>query len=54
MRNLGPDGTASSPVEQDRSIVESLEARRPKGEHRNYLPGEWAEMLVILLRLQGQ
>jgi len=31
MRNLGPDGTASSPVEQDRSIVESLEARRPKG-----------------------
>ena len=28
MQNMGPDGTASPPVEQDRSIVDRLEARR--------------------------
>lgn len=28
MQNMGPDGTASPPVEQDRSVVEKLEARR--------------------------
>jgi hypothetical protein len=28
MQNMGPDGTASPPVEQDRSVLEKLEARR--------------------------
>lgn len=28
MQNMGPDGTASPPVEQDRAIVDRLEARR--------------------------
>ena len=28
MQNMGPDGTASPPVEQDRSVVDRLEARR--------------------------
>ena len=28
MRNMGPDGTASPPHEQDRSVVDRLEARR--------------------------
>lgn len=40
MQNMGPDGTASPPVEQDRAIVDRLEARRLS--HRQsqlHLPG---------------
>ena len=29
MQNMGPDGTASPPAEQDRTIVDRLETRRP-------------------------
>lgn len=38
MLNMGPDGTASPPVEQDRSVVDRLEARRQSRKQSQLQP----------------
>lgn len=46
MQSMGPDGTASPPVEQDRAIVDRLEARRlAHRQSQLQLPRPWRESM---------